>query len=110
MHERSVLEPSVRHFPARMEFSPPTGVLPVVLGLVLESGLAWAGLRFFKMGVAGLKEVSPLAFVAAGALLALATVAAMGVPAVRASRTDAMEALRAEQSSRDSAARPVMAV
>jgi putative ABC transport system permease protein len=72
------------------------GVLPVALGLVLGSGLAWAGLRFFKMGVAGLKEVSPLAFVAAGVLLALATVAAMGVPAMRASRTDAMEALRVE--------------
>ena len=24
MYERSILEPSVRHFPARMEFSPPT--------------------------------------------------------------------------------------
>lgn len=72
------------------------GVVPVGLGLAIGSGLTWAGLHFFKMGVTGLGEANPLAFLGAAFLLALATLSAMGVPAARAARTDAIHALRAE--------------
>jgi len=72
------------------------GVRPVVAGLMVGSALAWAGLRFVKMGIAGLAEASPLAFLGAALLLAVTTLVAMGVPAARAARTDAIEALRAE--------------
>lgn len=72
------------------------GVLPVGLGLVVGAGLAWAGIRLLKTGVAGLSAADPVAFLGAGLLLALATLIATGVPAVRAARTDAIDALRVE--------------
>ena len=72
------------------------GTQSVALGLGVGVALAWAGLRFLKAGVAGLTEAQPLAFLAAGALLALVTLAAMGVPAARAAKVDPTEALRAE--------------
>lgn len=72
------------------------GVFAVGGGLTAGAGLAWAGLRLMKMGVAGLDQPDPWSFSAAALLLALATLAAMCLPAARASRIDPTEALRAE--------------
>jgi predicted permease len=72
------------------------GVVAVALGLSAGAGVAWAGLRFLEVGIAGLGEASVPAFVGAGALLAAATLLAMGIPAARAARTDPTEALRSE--------------
>lgn len=72
------------------------GVASVGVGLAMGAGLSWAGLRFLKMGVAGLGEADPLAFFGAALLLSMATFFAMGVPAARAARIDPTEALRAQ--------------
>lgn len=72
------------------------GAVVVSAGLLLGSALAWAGLRFLETGVVGLERPSPPAFAGAAVLLAAVTLAAMGLPAVRASRTNAIDALREE--------------
>lgn len=82
--------------PAILRLAMRGGVMPVVAGLSLGAGMAWAGLHFVQVGVAGLSAADPLAFTGAGLLLALAAFAAIGVPAVRASHTDPVEAVRAE--------------
>ena len=72
------------------------GATTLALGLLAGAGLAWAGLRFLKAGVAGLDGAHPGAFLAAMLVLAVATLLATGLPAARAARTDPVEAMRAE--------------
>ena len=72
------------------------GVLPAGVGLAVGAGLAWAGIRLLNMRVAGLSAVNPVAFLGAALLLALATLTATGIPAVRAARTDAVDALKVD--------------
>jgi predicted permease len=72
------------------------GATTLVLGLLAGTGLAWAGLRFLKAGVAGLDGAHPGAFLAAMLVLGATTLLATGVPAARAARTDPVEAMRTE--------------
>jgi hypothetical protein len=73
-----------------------SGAVAVAVGLGAGAGVAWAGLRFLGVGIAGLGEADASAFVGAAALLGVATLLAMGVPAARAARTDPTASLRAE--------------
>jgi hypothetical protein len=72
------------------------GALTLLLGLLGGAALGWGGLRLLRAGVAGLDAAHPGAFVAAALLLSVATLLAMGLPAVRAAGTDPVEAMRVE--------------
>ena len=64
--------------------------MAVGVGLAIWAGRAASSLLY------GLKRTDPVAFVVAGTLLGVAALAASYVPARRAARLDAMQALREE--------------
>ena len=80
-----------------------------ILGIVLREGVAMAGLgvgagivvgfalaRILAKYLSDLQQPGPLAFVASAAVILAAAVLASAIPAARAARVNAVEALRAE--------------
>jgi predicted permease len=72
------------------------GALLVAVGLGLGAILAWAMGRGIAGLLYGVEAGDPATFLAVAALLALCSLAATFLPALRASRTDPVEALRIE--------------
>lgn len=71
------------------------GVL-TALGIAIGVGLAAAGGRLVSTLLFGVAPLDPLALVAAGTLLATASLVACYIPARRATRVDPLQALRAD--------------
>jgi len=72
------------------------GVLLTSVGLLIGLGLAWASARTMKSLLYGVTDTDPLTFVVVVGLLGAVALVACYVPARRATRVDAMEALRQE--------------
>jgi ABC-type antimicrobial peptide transport system permease subunit len=76
------------------------GSRQIVVGLVVGIGLALAIAAFGRSGIdtllIGVNALDPLTYVAVAVLVAVVSVAAVLVPARRATRVDPVVALRAE--------------
>jgi ABC-type antimicrobial peptide transport system permease subunit len=68
----------------------------VVVGIVLGVAASFALLRVIESMLFGASPVDPPVFAAVSAVLALAAMLAVWIPARRAARVDPLEALRAE--------------
>jgi len=68
----------------------------IAAGAVLGCAIAWAGTRALKAQLYGVGSGDPISWISALGVLAAALLLAVLRPAIRASRVDPMEALRAE--------------
>ena len=72
------------------------GARPLVAGVVLGLAGSLAGAQLLRSSLLGLSPLDPWAYVSVLAVLGVAAVAALGVPAWRATRVDPTIALRSE--------------
>ncbi len=72
------------------------GMRLALVGLVIGAAAAFGLTRFIESLLFGVKALDPAAFLAAPAILCAVALVAVWVPAVRASKADPIQALRAE--------------
>jgi putative ABC transport system permease protein len=70
------------------------GTLMTVVGLVLGFGAAAAGVRYLAQFLFGVTPLDPTTFALVGVILTLVALPASAIPAWRAARIDALNALR----------------
>jgi len=72
------------------------GMRPVLLGLVIGTGLAFGLTRLMASMLFGVGATDPVTFAGVATILALAAIAACWLPAWQATRLDVVAALRKE--------------
>ena len=70
------------------------GIVPVIMGVVLGLGMAFAAVQLLRSLLYEISPVDPVAFIAAGLILGSAALASTYLPARRTARVDPVEALR----------------
>lgn len=73
-----------------------TGQMLTIAGVVIGLAIAYAGGRLVASYLYAMQAADPLVLLGAGAVVALVTLMATTIPAVRASRVDPVRALRSE--------------